>query len=226
MFLCSGGGGNLRFINQTIMNGWFDNLTIAAVLTDRECGASQYARINGIHEECIDFSEPNQSKLVEALALYQPDIVITTVHRILHKHVIEKFGGRLVNLHYSLLPAFGGLIGSKSVKEAISYGAQFTGATVHFVDETLDGGKPVVQVAVPLREMENADNVMDIVFRCGCISLGVAIESFLYNENTIYDFEKNILKVKDRYCMFSKSINLPQEIHDEEFWKMLKTFRF
>lgn len=224
VFLCSGGGGNLRFVKQAIEKGWFGTASLVGVLTDRECGANEYARLYGIDEKCIDFTDPNQAELVKCLERYQPDIVITTVHRILNPEVVKKFRDKLINLHYSLLPAFGGLMGARPVKEAIAYGAQFTGVTVHLVDESLDGGKPLVQAAIPLRSTDNIDHLMDLVFRCGCLSLASAINSCFRDIDDDADFIEEVVQLKDRNCLFSKKINLPLTcVKNEEFWEEIKS---
>lgn len=218
VFLCSGGGGNLRFINQASENGWLSNAAIVAVLTDRECAANEYARLHGLVEKHIDFTH-GQQKLIECLEYYNADIIVTTVHRILNSEVIKRFRGKLINLHYSILPAFGGVIGTNAVKEAIAYGALFTGVTIHAVDENLDAGKPLTQVAIPLRSFDTINSIMDILFRCGCISLGSVINSFIYNDS---DTNEEACKIKNRLCLFSKKINIALDVNDEKFWENIK----
>lgn len=84
----------------------------------------------------LDVRAPGQAPLLAALAQHRPDLVITTVHRILAEPVTSRYQGRLINLHYSLLPAFGGAIGIRPVRDALAYGSRFTGVTVHRVDAT------------------------------------------------------------------------------------------
>lgn len=223
VFLCSGGGGNFRFVNQAAENGSFGAAFLAAVLTDRKCEANDYARLHGIDEKCIDFKDGGQRELMEALDSFQPDLVVTTVHRILNQEVVNKFRGKLVNLHYSLLPAFGGLIGAKPVREAVAYGAKFTGVTVHLVDENLDGGKPLVQAAVPVRKSDKFEDLMDVVFRCGCLSLGAAIILCLNNGVMGGDGIGDVVKIKDRYCLFSENIDTFNHMQNEDFWRNIKT---
>jgi len=221
VFLCSGGGGNLRFIKRAVDNGWLGSASIVTVLTDRECGANEFSRLHGIDNKCIDFTATSQIELIECLDLCQPDIVITNVHRIIRPDVIKKFGGKLINLHYSLLPAFGGSIGMHSVQKTIAYGAQFTGVTVHFVDESLDGGRPLFQTAIPLRGTDNVDSVMDLVFRCGCISLLASITSFLCSRDDS-DSTEDMFEIKGRHCLFSKQIQFQDEMRNEALWEDVK----
>lgn len=220
VFLCSGGGGNLRFVKAAAEKGWFGQAVLTAVLTDRECGVNDYARLHGIDEKCIDFTAHGQSDLIDSLDYYKPDIVITTVHRILNEEVVEKFRGRLINLHYSLLPAFGGFIGKRPVKEALAYGAKFVGITVHLVDESLDGGKPLMQAAIPVKSFDDVDILMDLLFRCGCLSLGSVINTCFLDDRKLGIEE--VVKIKDRYCLFSNKINIPFDIQNETFWEAIR----
>ena len=69
VFLCSGGGGNLRFIAEAIRLGWLKQGVICGVITDRECLANQFARDKGIWTAVIDFSQKDQFNLLEELQI-------------------------------------------------------------------------------------------------------------------------------------------------------------
>jgi len=69
--------------------------------------------------------------------------------RLLSPWFIEAFQGRILNIHPSLLPAFPGL---DAQRQALEHGVKVSGCTVHFVDETLDGGPIIMQRAVPVME--------------------------------------------------------------------------
>ena len=66
--------------------------------------------------------------------------------RIVGEELLERYGGRIVNIHPALLPAFPG---AHAIKDAFEYGVKVYGVTIHEVDATLDGGKIISQVAVP-----------------------------------------------------------------------------
>jgi phosphoribosylglycinamide formyltransferase-1 len=68
--------------------------------------------------------------------------------RLLSPQFIETYRGRILNIHPSLLPAFPGL---DAQRQAIEHGVKVSGCTVHFVDETLDGGPIITQRVVPVR---------------------------------------------------------------------------
>lgn len=218
VFLCSGGGGNLRFLHEAIVRGWIENITIAAVLTDRKCPANAFAQAVDLPTTVVDFDGEKQAKLKKILKQFKADMIITTVHRILRPSVVDQYRDRLINLHYSLLPAFSGSIGVRPVQDAIDYGARFTGVTVHYVDESVDGGKPIIQAAVPLISSErNFSELMNIVFRCGCIALMEAIRAITGTRTTSPSSEHLIF---GRSCIFSPGTTLPTNLTDD-FWGLI-----
>ena len=66
--------------------------------------------------------------------------------RIIGDELLERYGGKIINIHPALLPAFPG---AHAIKDAFEYGVKVYGVTIHEVDATLDGGKIISQVAVP-----------------------------------------------------------------------------
>jgi phosphoribosylglycinamide formyltransferase-1 len=74
-------------------------------------------------------------------------VVLAGFMEILSPEFVRRFRGRMINVHPSLLPAFRGL---GAVEQALEYGVQVIGVTVHFVDEGVDSGPIVLQEAFPL----------------------------------------------------------------------------
>lgn len=220
LFLCSGGGGNLRFVHQAIKRGWLPGWQQIAVITDRECPASDYARRESLPVTCLDFAADQQAPLLHQVSSYAPDMVITTVHRILDESFIKAFDGRLLNLHYSLLPAFAGSIGASPVKAAIAYGVCLGGVTVHRVTEILDGGRPQAQIAFPISPKDDLDQVMDVGFRAGCIALLAALRASDWDDEA--DRGGVTLTIKSRYALLNPSSSLPDGLFEESFWLSLK----
>lgn len=66
--------------------------------------------------------------------------------RIIGPTLLERYGGRLINIHPALLPAFPGAHG---IQDAFNYGVKVYGVTIHYVDNTIDGGKIIAQEALP-----------------------------------------------------------------------------
>src|SRR5205823_319671 len=92
--------------------------------------------------------EEHDRELVAVLQAHQVDFVCLAGYmRLLSKHFLSAYRNRILNIHPSLLPAFPGL---DAQKQALEHGVKFTGCTVHFVDQTLDGGPIIAQRIVPV----------------------------------------------------------------------------
>ncbi|MFC5286168.1 phosphoribosylglycinamide formyltransferase [Actinokineospora guangxiensis] len=84
--------------------------------------------------------------LAEAVAAHEPDIVVSAgFMKILGPAFLERFGGRIINTHPALLPAFPG---AHAVADALAHGVKVTGSTVHLVDGGVDTGPIIAQEAV------------------------------------------------------------------------------
>ncbi|WP_330278305.1 phosphoribosylglycinamide formyltransferase [Lentzea sp. NBC_00516] len=84
--------------------------------------------------------------LTEAVASYEPDLVVSAgFMKIIGEQFLARFGGRMINTHPALLPAFPGAHG---VRDALAYGVHVTGSTVHLVDAGVDTGPILAQEAV------------------------------------------------------------------------------
>jgi phosphoribosylglycinamide formyltransferase-1 len=89
---------------------------------------------------------------------HRVELVVDAGYDRVHSLVfLEAFGGRIINLHPSLLPEFGG--GMDAVERALESGATKTGATVHVVTRDLDAGPVLVQEAVPVLERDTVETL-------------------------------------------------------------------
>jgi phosphoribosylglycinamide formyltransferase-1 len=96
-------------------------------------------------------------EIVGALAARKIDLVCLAGYlRVLSSEFIDAFRGRILNIHPSLLPAFPGL---DAQWQALEHGAKVSGCTVHFVDESLDGGPIVAQREVPVHENDTVESL-------------------------------------------------------------------
>jgi phosphoribosylglycinamide formyltransferase-1 len=95
--------------------------------------------------------------LADAVAGHRPDLVVSAgFMKILGPAFLARFGGRTINTHPALLPAFPG---AHAVADAIRYGVRVTGCTVHFVDDGVDTGPILAQEAVPIAAGEGEADV-------------------------------------------------------------------
>jgi phosphoribosylglycinamide formyltransferase 1 len=182
IFLGSGGGGNLKFIHQYSLI--YPNLfSVVMVITDRECGASDYADEMKIPHKIHSFKRTKEQDnlLIQIIDNCNPDLIVTNVHKILSINIVNTFSDKLINLHYSYLPAFGGLIGMAPVDKSLERNNLLIGCTLHFVDEVVDTGETIAQGVVIKKE---SLNIYQSVFECGVITLLSGILK-LFNQDDV-----------------------------------------
>ena len=153
--LISGRGSNLRAIAERARAG-DPPIEIRAVVSDREDAAGlEWARAHGLN--CATLAPKNfpdraryDTALAALVAGFEPELVILAgFMRILGAPFVDRFAGRTLNIHPSLLPKHRGLHTHRRVLEA---GDKVHGASVHFVTGELDGGPVVIQARVPVRD--------------------------------------------------------------------------
>jgi formyltetrahydrofolate-dependent phosphoribosylglycinamide formyltransferase len=97
--------------------------------------------------------------LTDACARYAPDLVVSAGFlRLAGPRFLAEFGGRYVNTHNALLPAFPGIHGPR---DALAYGVKVAGATLHFVDAGIDTGPIIAQVSVPVLDDDDEDTLTE-----------------------------------------------------------------
>lgn len=150
--LLSGRGSNFEAIAAAVRDGRIP-AEIALVVSNRaEAAGLEKAKTLGYETVCIPSKgrkrEEYDRDVVKALKAHQVDIVcLAGFMRILSSVFIQAFPNRILNIHPSLLPAFPGLDGQR---QALEWGAKFSGCTVHIADESLDGGPIILQAVVPV----------------------------------------------------------------------------
>ena len=141
----SGAGSNLRALHAAAGRGELGG-SIVLVVADRACPALDWAVEQGIDTAMVPGGD--DATLAEVLEGARPDVVVLAGYlRLIGPAVLATHGGRIVNVHPSLLPAFPG---AHAIRDALDHGVIVTGVTVHLVDETLDGGPILAQEAVPV----------------------------------------------------------------------------
>jgi phosphoribosylglycinamide formyltransferase-1 len=167
--LASGGGTNL----QAILDH-FDRLgsasaaTVALVASDRSAaGALDRARRHGITALALDTNQRTEG-MADILESHAIDLIALAGYmRFVPTEVTRRWRGRIVNVHPSLLPAFGGagMYGIRVHQAVIDAGVRVTGATVHFVDEEFDRGPIIAQWPVPVLEADTPQELAARVLR-------------------------------------------------------------
>jgi len=141
---------------------------IAAVISNRPDAAGlQHAQAHGVPVAVVDHTLYRQDRaafdaeLARQIDRFGPDLVVLAGFlRVLTDGFVERYSGRMLNIHPSLLPSFPGL---KTHQQALDAGVKLHGSTVHFVTPTLDHGPIVLQAAVPVRSGDNAQALAERV---------------------------------------------------------------
>ncbi|MFP3584071.1 phosphoribosylglycinamide formyltransferase [Paraburkholderia sp. SIMBA_055] len=153
VILISGRGSNMEAIVRACADeGWAAQ--VAAVIANRPDAAGlAFAASHGIATAVVDhrqFSDRERfdAALAEQIDSFSPDLVaLAGFMRVLTDGFVDRYAGRMLNVHPSLLPSFPGL---KTHQQALDAGVRLHGASVHFVTSQLDHGPIVVQSAVPV----------------------------------------------------------------------------
>jgi phosphoribosylglycinamide formyltransferase-1 len=166
VILISGAGSNMAAIVRCAQReDWraTRDAQVAAVISNRaDAGGLVFAREQGVACEVIDHKgfasrEAFDAELAAAIDRHQPALVVLAgFMRILTPGFVQRYPGRLLNIHPSLLPAFPGL---HTHQRAIDMGCRFAGSTVHQVTAELDHGPILEQAVVPVLPHDTADTL-------------------------------------------------------------------
>lgn len=158
----SGGGSNMLALAKAAQAPDFP-AEIVAVFSDKaEAGGLAKAEALGIPARAFlrrDFAskDAHEAAILEALDALSPDLICLAGYmRLLSATFINRYEGRILNIHPSLLPLFTGL---NTHQRAIDAGMRIAGCTVHFVTEGMDEGPVVVQAAVPVLPGDTSDTL-------------------------------------------------------------------
>jgi len=153
--LVSGSGTNLQALLDACTDPAY-GAEVVAVGADREAieglaraeraGVPTFVERVGDHDDRAAWD----AALSEAVAVHQPDLVVLAgFMKLVGPAFLGRFGGRTVNTHPALSPSFPGMSGPA---DALAYGVKVTGCTLFVVDEGVDTGQIVAQVAVPVED--------------------------------------------------------------------------
>jgi phosphoribosylglycinamide formyltransferase-1 len=151
--LISGRGSNCLAILHAIQQGRLAHCEVAVVLSNvASAPGLEAARALGVHAVALESRGRPQAEHEQAvLALLEElrvDLVCLAGYmRLLSASFVRRFPNRLLNIHPSLLPSFPGL---HAQRQALDYGVTVAGCSVHFVDETTDGGILILQRTVEI----------------------------------------------------------------------------
>lgn len=159
--LLSGRGSNFLAIADSIQSKRLSAEIVIVISNRADAPGLEAARNRGLNAILIASKgrarEEYDAEVVAALRKAQVDLVCLAGYmRLLSPEFVRAFPERILNIHPSLLPAFPGL---DAQKQALEYGVQVSGCTVHFVDEHLDHGAIILQKTVPVLDDDDVHSL-------------------------------------------------------------------
>jgi phosphoribosylglycinamide formyltransferase 1 len=160
--LISGRGSNMVALIDKVRAGAVPNAEVAIVVSDQPKAAGlAKAAERGIETLVIERRgrprAEHDREIVAALNERKIDLICLAGYmRVLSSVFLDAYRNRILNIHPSLLPLFPGL---NPQQQALEQGARVSGCTVHYVDETLDGGPIIAQREVPVHDTDTAESL-------------------------------------------------------------------
>jgi len=147
VILASGKGTNFEAICKYFSKS--EKISIIKLITDnKEAQVVERAKILGIDYEIIDYSTFKSKKefndyLFDRLKALDFDLMVLAGYmRILPGYIVRYYADKIINIHPSLLPKYPGL---RSIERAYNNKEEYTGITIHYVEEEVDGGRIILQ---------------------------------------------------------------------------------
>ena len=166
--MCSGNGTNFENIVRTCR----DDEVVVMVHNKEKCGAAKRADKFGIPHTHI--KSKNEDLIIDVMNAWMVDlIVLAGWMRIVTPKLINAFPDRIINLHPSMLPKYKGL---HAIERALESGDEYTGVSVHYVNEELDGGKVILQEEVPILPYDDVESLTKAIQRQEYALLPLAIQ--------------------------------------------------
>ncbi|MGA9994401.1 MAG: phosphoribosylglycinamide formyltransferase [Pyrinomonadaceae bacterium] len=160
--LISGRGSNMIALADAVIDGRIHGAQIVVVISDkRDAAGLDRAREKDLETLSVErrgrTRAEHEGEIIAVLRERQVELVcLAGFMRLLSPQFIEAYRGRVLNIHPSLLPSFPGL---DAQRQALEHGVRWTGCTVHFVDETLDGGPIILQQPVPVQDGDTVETL-------------------------------------------------------------------
>lgn len=163
--LASGRGSNFEAILNHIELGVLENVEVRYLISDnRDARALQVAEKNEIPNQTVEPKEGEKGKEFEKRIseIFEKSdvslVILAGFMRIVSPYLIEKYRGKIMNIHPALLPSFKGL---DAQRQALNYGVKVSGCTVHYASEEVDAGPIILQHPVPVLEDDTEDALSD-----------------------------------------------------------------
>tara|TARA_Y100000741_G_C18173055_1_gene526110 strand:+ start:336 stop:974 length:639 start_codon:yes stop_codon:yes gene_type:complete len=193
----SGTGSNFKAIFNQIINGKINGVIKILISDNSSAKAIEFAKANNINYKVIDKDIIRDSKLngeflIEILKIAKIDLIVLAGYlKMIPSNVISSYKNKIINIHPSLLPKFGGkgFYGMKVHRAVIDSKESFAGASVHFVDEVYDNGPIVMQEKIKVLDSDTPESISRKVLEVEHRILPYIVKKICLNEII---FENNL----------------------------------
>ena len=168
--MCSGNGTNFENILRTCNK---DEVVIM-IHNKKKCGAIKRAEKFGVPHCYVNAKD--EEKMIELFKVWRVDLIVLAGYMRIIKNP-DAFPAPMINVHPSLLPKYKGL---NVVEKAMDAGEEYTGCTVHYVNEELDGGEIILQKEVPILPDDDVESLTKAMQRMEYSLLPEAIKHVKY----------------------------------------------
>ena len=168
--MCSGNGTNFEYILRTCNK---DEVVIM-IHNKKKCGAIKRAEKFGVPHCYVNAKD--EEKMIELFKVWRVDLIVLAGYMRIIKNP-DAFPAPMINVHPSLLPKYKGL---NVVEKAMDAGEEYTGCTVHYVNEELDGGEIILQKEVPILPDDDVESLTKAIQRMEYSLLPEAIKHVKY----------------------------------------------
>ncbi len=166
--LISGRGSNMQAIHQRCLDGAIDATVSHVISNNPQAAGLRYAEQHGITTTVVDHRKYDDKTafdraLADSIDEHQPSLVaLAGFMRVLSAEFTDRYPGRLINIHPSLLPRHRGL---NTHRKVLAGGDRWHGCSVHFVSPALDGGPLIARSIVPVLPDDTPDSLSDRVLQ-------------------------------------------------------------
>lgn len=159
--LASGSGTDFQSIVDAVESGYIPGKVALLICNNKDAYVLERAKRHNIKAVYIDHRGKTREEFEREMAKeidkhHIKLIVLAGFMRMLTPYFVNKYKGRLINIHPALLPSFPG---TRAHRDALAYGVKVSGCTIHFVDEEMDHGPIIFQKAVEVKE-EDTENTL------------------------------------------------------------------
>lgn len=178
--LASGRGTDFQSIIDAKERGELDVDIVLLIVNNKEAAAIDRAKRHGILWKFIDHRGKSrkdfEEEVIQTLRALNVDlIVLAGFMRLITSHLMSHYPYRIINIHPALAPSFAGTHGHA---DALRYGVKVSGCTIHFVDESVDGGPVILQKAVEVMDDDTEETLSARILEQEHIFLPLAVRLF------------------------------------------------